>query len=533
MPKKKKTGIQRRLVMFDNIPDLVSLIDPKDYALIDANNTYLKKEGLSRKEAIGKKCYEVTHKKSAPCSGRIEACPLRETIKTHNTAIAEHIHYDKRNNPYHVEIITSYIKDPLTKKDLVLHISRRGPFLKKLHESIKEKSKKYFKELKKLVVRDPLTATYNYRYLMERLPGETYRAKRYGYPFSLALVDIDYFKSINDAYGHQVGNRILVEFSDFLKKTLRQSDILARYGGEEFVVLMTNTNRLDAQQAANRLIDKISGHIFKIEGVTVRLKASVGIATLSIEQDCDNPVKLLNAADEALQRAKDAGGNSAVVFSELYKEKKKNLRKISPYKEVSMLKRKIQKLGERVDHVVLESIYAFSKSLEARDYYTAEHAEEMVSLVMKIGKHIGLGQDMLNSLERGAMLHDIGKIGITDSILRKKSQLTSEEYQLIKAHPKIGAEIIRSIHFLKDVVPVVLYHHERWDGSGYPSGLKGREIPLSARIVAIADAYQALISDRPYRKAYSKKEALQILKKEAGVHFDEDLVDILVKLESN
>jgi len=139
---------------------------------------------------------------------------------------------------------------------------------------------------------------------------------------------------------------------------------------------------------------------------------------------------------------------------------------------------------------------------------------------------------MLENLERGAMLHDIGKIGISDSILRKKAKLTAEEYRIIKTHPKIGAEIIRAVHFLRDVVPVVLYHHERWDGKGYPSGLKEREIPLLARIVSIADAYQALISDRPYRKAFSKKEALEILKNEAGTHFDKDLVDVLINSES-
>ena len=125
----------------------------------------------------------------------------------------------------------------------------------------------------------------------------------------------------------------------------------------------------------------------------------------------------------------------------------------------------------------------------------------------------------------------MGKIGISDAILLKKGKLTPEEYETIKMHPKVGAEIIRSIHFLKDVVPIVLHHHEKWDGTGYPSGLKGKEIPLLARIVGIADAYQALASDRPYRKAYSKKEALNILKKEAGTHFDKDLVNILIKLE--
>jgi diguanylate cyclase (GGDEF)-like protein/putative nucleotidyltransferase with HDIG domain len=519
--------------IFNNLPDMAIIIDPKNYAIMDANKVFLKRESLLKKDIIGKRCYEITHKRSSPCAGPDEVCPLREAVKTHKTAVAEHVHYDKNNNPYYVEIITSFVRDNLNKREFILHISRTGHLMKRLSQQVKDKSKKYLRELKGLVIKDPLTNIYNYRYLMEKLPEELYLAKRYNYPFSLAILDLDYFKSINDAYGHSVGDKVLIEFSQFLKKTLRQSDILSRYGGEEFVILMPHTDRIEAQQAAIRLIEKLAGHIFRISGLTIRLKSSIGIATLSAEQDSDTQDKLLNAADEALQRAKNSGGNMALTHSDLYKDKKETPRKISPYEEVNILKRKIQKLAERVDRVVLESIYAFSKSLEARDYYTAEHAEKMVSIALKVGKEIGLGQDMLNNLERGAMLHDVGKIGISDAILRKKGALTPEEYLIIKLHPKIGAEIIRSIHFLKDVVPIVLHHHEKWDGTGYPSGLKGNEIPLTARIVAICDAYQALISDRPYRKAYSRKEALGILMKEAGVRFDKDLVNILTQLEGN
>lgn len=518
--------------VFNNMPDMVSLIDPKDYTIVDANAAYVNKHGASKKDIIGRKCYEVTHKRFSPCRGHLKECPLRKTLRTHKTETAEHIHYDKDNNPYYVEVISTFMKDSFGKNNLVLHIARQGPLTKKFDKIISQKGKGYFKELKDLAMKDPLTGVYNYRYLMERLPIELYRAKRYDYPFSLSIIDIDYFKSINDAYGHNIGDKVLTEFTNFIKKILRQSDVLARYGGEEFIILMPHADKLDAQLASSRLIDKLSSHIFKIDGLRIKLKVSAGVSTFSEGPECDSHNKLLNTADEALQKAKESGGNIAIAFSDLYKSKKDVSRKMSPYEEVNILKRKIQKLSERVDRVVLESIYAFSKSLEVRDYYTAEHAESMVSIVLKIGKTIGLGQDILGNLERGAMLHDIGKIGIKDSILRKKAKLTPEEYLLIELHPKIGAEIIRSIHFLKDVVPIVLHHHERWDGKGYPSGLKGTEIPLTARIIAICDAYQALISDRPYRKAYSKKEALAILKKEAGIHFDKDLVDVLIKLET-
>jgi diguanylate cyclase (GGDEF)-like protein/putative nucleotidyltransferase with HDIG domain len=520
------------LKVFNSLPDYVSLIDPKDNTIIDLNNAYLKKTGLSRNNSIGKKCYEVIHKRFSPCGSSVEKCPLKETLKTHNTAKAEHIHYDKNNNPYYIEVITSFVKDPVNKKNIILHVCRRGSLVKKFDKVITEKGKKYLSQLKDLAIKDHLTGVHNYRYFMERLPEEVLRAKRYNDSISLAIVDIDYFKSINDAYGHKIGDVLLTGFVVFLKKSLRSTDMLARYSGEEFMILMPHTDRLGAQFLADRLITRISGHNFKIDGISIRIKISIGIATLSQESSSDTHEKLLGAVDKALGRAKDAGGNTARAYSELYEDKKISRRKISTYEEVNFLKRKIKKLSGHVDQVVLESIYAFSKSLEARDYYTAEHAEEMVSLVLKMGKELGLSGQILVNLERGAMLHDLGKIGISDEILRKKSKLTPEEYRIIKNHPKIGAEIIRAIHFLKEVVPIVLHHHENWNGKGYPSGLKDREIPLLARIVSIADAYQALVSDRPYRKAYPKKEALKILKEESGVKFDKDLVNLLIRLET-
>ncbi len=532
MKKNKKINNIDYLDIFNSLPDQALLINPKDHTIVDTNKAFLKKGGLSRKDVIGRKCYEVTHKRFSPCRGTLEKCPLKETLKTHKAATAEHVHYDKNNNPYYVDVITSFTKGLSGKKELILHICRASPLIKNFNKVISEKSKRYITQLKNLAIKDPLTGAYNYRYLMEKLPIEVYRSKRYDYPFSFALIDIDYFKSINDVYGHRIGDRVLAEFANFIRSSLRQSDILARYGGEEFAILMTHTDKLGAQYLANRLITSLSSHIFKIEKTEIKLKMGMGIVTLSSDEHCDTYDKLLSVADKALQRAKESGSKAVFTYSDLYKDKKEATRKISPYEEVNVLKRKISRLSERVDRVALESMYAFSKSMEARDYYTAEHAEEMVSLVLKIGKEIGLNKEMLNNLERGATLHDIGKIGISDSILRKKSKLTPEEYEIIKMHPKIGAEIIRAIHFLKEVVPVVLHHHERWDGKGYPSGLKAREIPLLARVVCIADVYQALISDRPYRKAYSKKEALEILKKEAGTHFDKDLVDILIRLES-
>lgn len=197
--------------------------------------------------------------------------------------------------------------------------------------------------------------------------------------------------------------------------------------------------------------------------------------------------------------------------------------------EINDLKRKLKRAGKKLDVALLEFIYAFSKAIEARDYYTGKHAEKMIDIVRRIGLELGLAKKDIANLEHAAVLHDLGKIGIDDKILRKKGRLTKKEYREIKKHPRIGADIIRSIHFLKDVVPLILYHHERYDGKGYASGLKGKNIPIGARVLAIADVYQALISDRPYRKAYTKREALDIIKKASGTQFDPAIVRALLK----
>lgn len=509
------------------ISDIVIIIDPKSCSIITVNKQYLDKEGLLLKDIKGKKCYEVTHKRQSECLPPDEACPMLETMKTGSVAKAEHLHYGKNNTSYYSEIITYPIFGKKGEIKAIAHISRDITERKKLEEE----NRRQMEKLRELAVRDPHTGLYNYRYMMERLTSEIELARRHSLNLSIMLMDIDYFKSINDVYGHQIGNRLLSDFTDFVKNLLRRTDILTRYGGEEFVAIMPQTEKRNALYIANRIIERVNNHIFKIDKISIKVKLSMGLSDFSLDSGVTTTREILDAADNALQRAKESGGNRAVLFSSMYRNIRKRAVKVDHRKEVEVLKRKIVKLGQRVDQTVLESMYAFSKSLEARDYYTAEHAERMVSIVLTIGKKMGLTKNMLESLERAAVLHDIGKIGISDAILRKKGKLSFEEYKIIKTHPQIGAEIIRAVHFLRDVAPIILHHHERVDGQGYPSGLKDGEIPLSARIVAIADAYQALTSDRPYRKAYSRKEALTILKKEAGTHFDKKIVSALLDIE--
>lgn len=410
----------------------------------------------------------------------------------------------------------AYIQKPLNMDEVIISIEK-ALYMQKL--SIDNKN--LLNRLKELSLKDPHTELYNYRYLIERLASEIKRATRYYLPLSIIMIDIDYFKSINDVYGHTYGDNILKEFSQYLKSFARGNDVVIRYGGEEFVILLPDTNRENAIVFGGRLLAAIKKHIFDTKGKKIRLKISMGLSSF-----IDGGVStegLMDSVDRALHEAKESGGNRLAIFRGISEAEKVTAKK-GVRENVNKLKGKLIKMENRVNQTLLESIYAFAKTIKAKDYYTSEHIDKTVSIVTKIGEKLNLYGKELENLKHAAILHDLGKIGIPDKILGKKGRLTKKEYEVIKNHPQIGAEIIRSVHFLKDVVPIILHHHERFDGKGYPSGLDGKRIPPGARIIAIADVYQALISDRPYRKAYNKEKALKIIKEGSGTQFDPEIV---------
>ncbi|OGX41683.1 MAG: hypothetical protein A3F87_00725 [Omnitrophica WOR_2 bacterium RIFCSPLOWO2_12_FULL_51_24] len=418
----------------------------------------------------------------------------------------------------------SYLQKPLNIDELKITIKKA---LKMQELSLR--NKELLNRLKELSLKDPLTGLYNYRYLSERLPAEFKRSKRYVLAISLIMLDIDYFKSINDIYGHQYGDIILGEIAQFLIDAIRGNDIVVRYGGEEFLIIMPDTDKDGAVTFGKRLLKKINEHIFDPEGKKIKIKASMGIAghpDPGIYTESD----LLNAVDKALLNAKEKGGNRLTVFNFVTVKETEEIIREGGEDNVGKLKDKMAKTEKRANQTLLETIYAFAKTIEAKDYYTSEHGENMVSIATEIGKKFNISHAELENLEHAAMLHDLGKVGIPDSILLKKEKLAEKEYEIIKKHTSIGAEILRGIHFLSGVVPIVLHHHERFDGSGYPGKLGGKDTPLSARIIAVADVYEALIADRPYRKACSKKEALKIIEEGSGTQFDPEVVKAFLEI---
>ena len=389
--------------------------------------------------------------------------------------------------------------------------------------------KKVDEEMKELVVRDYHTGCYNHRYLEDAIDSEFSRSKRMGQPISAIMLDIDYFKSINNVYGHQFGDLILKQFAEQLMRMVRSYDIVTRYGGEEFVILSPGTSRIEAVGLAQRILDAVNLYNFGTKKTIVKIKLSMSVASYP-DDIIVKSGDLIDLADKILDKAKSAGGNTVFSSLDLKETKPSGAGKMVDTDDIKRLKTRIDKLTKQSNESLAEAVFAFAKTIELKDHYTGSHMEETVGYAVKIAKMMGLDKNGMERVRKAAMLHDLGKIAIKESILNKKGKLTKKEYEIIKTHPKIAIDIIRPIRSLQDIILPILYHHEQWDGKGYPHGLKNEEIPLEARIVSIADVFHALTSNRPYRKAYSKKEAIEMIKKDSEIKFDPSVVKAFLRV---
>lgn len=385
------------------------------------------------------------------------------------------------------------------------------------------------KRLKQLSLMDSHTGLYNHRYLEEVIEAEFHRAKRYAHTLAVIMLDIDYFKSINDVYGHQFGDLVLKQFARQLKRMVRRYDIVIRFGGEEFLIISPGIDRPQTLTVAQRLLDALNLYNFGNKKHTVKLKLSLAVCSYP-EDKISRGMDLIDLVEHVLNKAKEYGGNRVYSSLDMVKRKQLLMKKNSRKMDIRLLKGKLDKLTKKANQSSTESIFAFAKTIELKDHYTGEHVENTVRYALEISKALGLPQEEMELVKQAAMLHDLGKIGVSENILLKKTKLTKKEFEEIKKHPQIGADIIRPLQFLHGIIPFIFYHHERWDGKGYPSGIRGEDIPIGARIIALADVYQALISDRPYRKAYSKREALRIIKNGSGTQFDPRIVSAFFEI---
>jgi diguanylate cyclase (GGDEF)-like protein/PAS domain S-box-containing protein len=347
--------------------------------------------------------------------------------------------------------------------------------------------------------RDPLTGLFNHRSFHRRLNEEADRANRNNCEIAVAIIDINNFKFFNDCYGHVSGDEVLLQVAKQLSKNCRTYDTIARYGGDEFAVIVTGSPMVDGAAISQRIRDAVRAANFTPPGddVSVPLAASVGLAVYPTEAPSRH--ELISLADERLRNEKTGGGESAAIAAGIY---------------------------ERLKHESKgwSTLYSLVTAVENKDRYTRRHSEEVMAYSMRIARVLGWDHEQIENIAVAALLHDVGKIGVPDAILRKPGKLTDFEHETMKKHPELGAIIVSAVPGFEATLPAVKHHHEAWDGTGYPDRLKGEEIPLIARIMAVADAYSAMTSDRPYRTGMSAEKALGILRAGAGKQWDANCV---------
>jgi diguanylate cyclase (GGDEF)-like protein/PAS domain S-box-containing protein len=507
----------------------------------------------------GKKCFEYFMGQKSYCP----ECAIVEAFKTKKIVVSEEILVKEGNRPVQVttipyqdkngEWLVAEVNVDITQKkkideelkryrnDLEALVGERTRDLLEETNRYKiselEKSKlnseliKINKKLKSISLIDAHTGLYNYRYLQEAIEVEFHQARRYAQNLAIIMLDVDYFKSINDVYGIAFGDLVLKQLAKQLKHMVRRYDILIRYSGEEFIIISPRLNRNTVFDLAQRLLDSLNFINFGNKEHSVKLKMSLSVASFPDDR-AKNGMDLVNLADLLLNKAKEGGGNRVYSSLDVKNPFNKRMEKISKAVGIKTLKNTIIKLTKQSKQGLSESIFAFAKTLELKDHYTGEHVENTVYFATGVAQELNLPKEDVELIKQAAMLHDLGKIGISENILLKKGKLNKKEFDEIKRHPQIGADIIRPIQFLRDLIPFIYYHHERWDGKGYPTRIKGEDIPLGARVIAIADVYQALISDRPYHKAFTKSAAIDIIKKSSGTQFDPRVVSAFLAVVS-
>ena len=368
---------------------------------------------------------------------------------------------------------------------------------------------------------DKLTGVSNRQALLGTLFSEVERASRYGRPFSVAFIDIDHFKAVNDSYGHAVGDAVLRVVAQTVRENLRATDTIGRYGGEEFMLLLTETNPEEAWVLTEKLRNLVARQRFPIDETTeIQVTISIGIAggvgpNLRVEA-------LVRDADAAMYSAKGLGRNQTYVFAEPDEDAKVPRAPISAAGRARAIA-----IGRQAREAATIALHAVVAPMPN---HRGQPSPVIASIVSAMATQLDLPEVEIDRIRIAALLHDVGKVAVPEEILEKPAPLTSAEWRTVVQHPRIGQVILEHAATLKDASPIILHHHERYSGHGYPFGLRGHDIPLGARIVAIADAYDAMTNDRPYKRALDHGQAIKELRRQAGTQFDPELVGLFCDL---
>jgi diguanylate cyclase (GGDEF)-like protein/putative nucleotidyltransferase with HDIG domain len=411
--------------------------------------------------------------------------------------------------------------------------------------------------LEDLSASDPLTSLFNRRAFDDRLHLEMERAARTGQPLSCLILDIDWFKAVNDQYGHQVGDDVLRQIAKIMVDGRREHDAMCRYGGEEFVWLLPATDQATLIDRAEWLRGTIEDTEIPTAEGSFKISVSIGASTYRLsEHGRLSAHLLLEQADTALLEAKKLGKNR-VVFREPAPEEVREAhlaevdaagglptapraatalpdgdgeRHARPGADSPDTWGRHARLQEEIRVLLNSSVKVLTAALAAKDSDTMSHCHRVACTAVAVAMEMGLPAQEIERIKLASLIHDIGKLAIPEFILSKPAPLTAAEWEIVKKHPERGAAILQEARSFSHLTDLVLYHQESFDGTGYPDGLAGREIPLGARIIRVADTFDALTSDRPYRSRKSLEEAKAELQRMAGAALDPAVVNTLLRL---
>jgi diguanylate cyclase (GGDEF)-like protein/putative nucleotidyltransferase with HDIG domain len=371
--------------------------------------------------------------------------------------------------------------------------------------------KSHIKDLIDYANKDGLTGTYNHRYFYENIEALCEDSKKNNTTISLLMIDLDYFKKYNDMYGHSKGDELLKEIANILRSNIRVKDILCRYGGDEFCIILPDTNKEEACLVANRVREAV--HSYDCYGKEQleygKMTLSIGVSTFNNETD--NSKDLIENADTALYRAKFLRRNKVEVYSSIFDQ--------------------VKDVGDNETNLLedIKPLKTLITVINSRDTYTYKHVERVFNYCCIIADYLKLSNEDKKLLLYGAYLHDLGKINVSKEVLISNKKLTSDEWEELKKHPQDSADILKQINGFEKVVPIVLEHHEKYDGTGYPNGLKGDSISYLARILTIVDSFDAMTNQRPYQKTKTFEEAFEEIERCKGTHFDPELANKFIE----
>jgi diguanylate cyclase (GGDEF)-like protein len=381
-----------------------------------------------------------------------------------------------------------------------------------------------FRRMQHQALSDGLTGLHNVRGLRDAIRRIWAAARQEGEAVGILILDADHFKSLNDTYGHPAGDIILQELATLMREVAGDRDVSARYGGDELVMIMPGADVDQARSRADDLIQRVRQHVFCRGTANLRITVSIGVSAVTAQEALTlESEPLMHRADRALYGAKKQGRDCVFALSgdghigsvSLQSLRRgKNEAEIAPSSTVA------------VDQDVQSITDMLITILETHEPGIRVHCENVRRMSVSLGRAMGMKQDELSDLAEGALLHDIGKLGIPDVVLNKSEAFTDEEWCLMRTHPQIGYSMLKPFRTLSGAARVVLEHHERYDGSGYPFGLKGTEISLLARVFALADAYDAMCTNRIYRKGMQRDEIVRQIVEGRGQQFDPEIVDI-------